>query len=257
MLNLTLILLSLNVTLTNTSSICISYTHRAGSLLATDLSLWLIRPLIARGLCYNNTSLLEVNAPYVVARNITITILTNAKNVTKTNLDIKKLRWYVYMLQYTSYRKLVSQMWKCFTSNNITSLVCGIVIEGIYHLFTYNVLTTRYIDPCVLGALDYLNTSIPKNLALWSVSKLIEFRRSSNNISISLLREMISDAFAYFLYYNKPLLNLTRYLYTSLGGRCNAIEAYSLITSVMAYRDKWWMYYPLMVLSLYSLSKKG
>lgn len=57
------LLLGLNVTLLNGTSICMSYQWRNGSLLATDLTLSFLRLVYSKGVCYEGKELLSIERP--------------------------------------------------------------------------------------------------------------------------------------------------------------------------------------------------
>jgi len=239
----------LGISLTNTSYICISFNQRSGSLLATELSLWLVKPLVERrGLCFNSTRLLDPSIPFYLSRKLTNLIVTANITQEESLVDQGHTRWYWEMLRYTNVSFLATKLYHCsLNKSSLLSSICGLALKGLYLKVYYHRLVTRYVDPCVLTNLRYLNSSLPKDLSLWVISSYLGRRFQTKRINIEDVLNLLKSFYAFAVYYKTGYINIIRSIYFSVGRSCNSLEAYSLLLSVTAFGKDWWMYYPIIL----------
>ncbi|UXD22425.1 hypothetical protein IPA_04650 [Ignicoccus pacificus DSM 13166] len=161
--------------------------------------------------------------------------------------QVLKAEWYALMLSTSPYRFNSTYLLDCVkkNSNNEIGKICLIALKGLYKSMESNVLPTRYIDPCILNNLKYLNSSFSKSLALWTISQYLGLRPRLPSTDIYLISELLKSAYAYFKYYNPKYIQFIKNLYAALTGSCRPLEAYTLLLSYLTKGKEWWMYYPL------------
>ncbi len=251
------LLLALNITFIDGTSLCLTYQTRDGSLLASDLLLSFIRFVYSRGVCYKGKSLVTVQLPLVVISNLTKALL----NSTETNVSISEteLEWYELMLSTTHYKRLAEELGRCVKENHLVSDVCFTALKGLYYKAYFRPLVVVSLDGCLAVNLKYLNTSIPKDVILWTLShynlRRLEFQNRTELLyAISFLKSL----YAYLIYYKPNESTFLKELYRSaVAGTCSWVQAVSIAIGKLVFGIDWWMYYPKLVKLFSSLPRSS
>ena len=267
MLNLTLLLTLFHIQVMENdlnATTCITYKFRDGSLLATDFVLWIVRTLTGKEACYKAEALLETKAPlkaFVLLSKILDNVTFSNKRADLGVDKIIRARWYYTMLSTSNYNREASTLYHCVLRNNNYPIreMCFIALEGLYTSIANNVLTSKYLDPCILSNIKLLNSSIPRGVALWVISKYLGKRPQVGHRGVELVTQLLKSGYAYFLYYNRNLTKLFENLYKTLSGSCRPVEVLALLISYFSKGEMWWMYYPLYLKALSDelMTRKG
>jgi len=229
----------LNVTrdllISNCTEIAMSYESRLGSVLATDLTLWLTSSLTGKPFCYKGRSLLPPKEPHKIAKaivNLLMKKLPKVKNI--EDLRIKG-EWYYVMLSSTQFENNAKKALSCLKEyEDLRALYCFLELKGYYER-VYEGKSAIVNVPCLFNLTD------PGER--WAVASLAKRVRGGN---LTLALNLLYSYYAYALYYKK---DDTRFVKQLLGllvtEACSPLEVTLCVLCKLAWGSRWHECYAL------------
>ena len=213
----------------------ITYEVRGGSLLATDLTLWLVSSLMNKTLCYKSKDLLPSNFPFQLASKIVKGLMKELPKIK----NIEELRtlgeWYYTMLSSTPNSEELRNYLTCLEKyDDLRALYCFEALKGEYERFVGRVLAVG-LNPC-----------LPRDLSFGEAYAVAAIAKRLRGGNFTLVLNFLYSLYAYGLYYNSTLAKFAKEKMTQLVlGTCSPMEV--LLSSLcLLGSSRWWECYSLL-----------
>ncbi|ABU82420.1 hypothetical protein [Ignicoccus hospitalis] len=230
--------LTAQLPVTDCGAHAISYSLREGSLLATDLTLWLLSSLTNRTLCYRSRGLLPPDYPKRLAGEL-VEALTARLPKVKNLLELRTYgQWYYVMVSSYPEAKGLEEFLKCLEGReDARALYCFLVLKGTYESLAKGLRPPP--APCA-----------PSNLNMGELYAFKTLARRLHGGNFTKTVNLLYSLYAYALYYDPPLAQLAKSLLRDLvTGRCSPAEA-ALAALCALKGGRWWEEYALLTLAL-------
>jgi len=227
--------LALGVT-ANCTTIGISYEERFGSLLATDLTLWLLSAGIGNYTCYRAKSLVPKETPMRLGKafvNITYSSMPKIKNI--ETLRIMGKWYYIYIGEPPSLKRVVEVLFK---------------YDDLRAYFTFLALKYEYLKflgkriPLILSSCNQIVANYSdvsyKDAVAYALMTVNAPLRGGN---LKLVVNTIMSYMAYTMYYDKNDIPFAKRLLMSVvRGSCTPEEALLLLLCKLSGEELWLCY---------------
>ncbi len=227
--------LSFNIT-TNCTAISLTYSTRLGSLLATDLSLWLISSALGNYTCYKGHALLPSDFPQRLSKEvikIAYSKLPKVKNV--ETLRILGNWYYVYMGTPKSLEKIYNMLKKY---DDVRAYFAFLILKYEYLKFL-NEAPPISLTRCNLIVLSFSNETFKD--ALGYVLMTVNAPLRGGNLKLTL--NALYSYLAYSMYYDKKSVPFIKSIIAStLVGSCTPKEALILALCKLSKEELWQCY---------------
>ena len=227
--------LSFNIT-TSCPAISITYSSRLGSLLATDLSLWLVSSVLGNYTCYKGHALLPNNFPKRLSKElirIAYSKLPKVKNV--ETLRILGRWYYVYIGSPKDLKGIYKELQKY---DDIRAYFAFLILKYEY---------LKFLNKAPLTSLTRCNMIVVKSSnvtfkdAVGYVLMTVNPPLGGGNLKLTL--NMLYSYLAYSMYYDKDLVPFIKSIIASTAvGACTPMEA-TLLTFCELSRKRLWECY--------------
>ncbi len=224
----------------NCTSLSIAYTNRLGSLLATDLSLWLLSSLTGRYFCYSGKALMPSDEPEKLSIKIVSKLMSQLPKVK----NIEELRtqgeWYYTMISGTPLGPKAKGYLDCLLKyDDLRALYCFLALKGYYESF-YRGMRAVVLNPCLPNVTD------PGEV--WASAVLSQRIRGGN---LTLTINLLYSYYAYALYYKKRDLPFIKYLIGAVTNEaCSPLEAALAMLCRLAKGHDWGACFTLLSFTL-------
>ena len=213
----------------------ITYEVRGGSLLATDLTLWLVSSLMNKTLCYKGKNLLPPNFPSQLASKIVKGLMKELPEI-KNIEELRALgeRYYTMLSSAPNSEELRNYLMCLEKYDDLRALYCFEVLKGEYERFVGSVLAVNP-GPC-----------LPRGLSFGEAYAAAAIAKRLRGGNFTLVLNFLYSLYAYGLYYNSTLAKFAKTKVTQLiMGTCSPMEV--LLSSLCALEGgKWWECYSLL-----------
>ena len=213
-----LYLVVLNIThgllMTNCTEPSIAYRNRLGSLLATDLTIWLSSALAGKYFCYSGRSLLPPDEPFKLANNTLNVLYSRLPKIKNVEYLRVQGEWYYTMVSSSPYARGALSALKCLNEyEDVRALYCFLVLKGYYEKLYYGRVAVVNV-PCLRNVTD------PGER--WAIASLAK-RVTGGNLTLTL--NLLYSYYAYSLYYRRSDIGFTKLLLALLStNACTPME---------------------------------